>query len=247
MQDAPKAVWSIPYVSVAFFASLKQNFIAYCSSSRPYWIFKTQQLWQSGFSRVYSNCCCSCSFEPEIIKIGQSSHKMYSNNILNFQESTTILNVCTKKSGDLLNAPHIYKTWTLPHHDLDRIWTWFPNLIFYATSTTLLTYQYIYIYIVFQKMLTLLWDYFYILISNSLNLLIILINTFLEPSTCGFYNINSAIFIKILLWKCWDFFKTPVKGSKNILKGMVNSWRVFEIISSSDLDWMFCLFLYVNE
>ena len=32
MQDAPKAVWSIPYVSVAFFPSLKQNFIAYRSS-----------------------------------------------------------------------------------------------------------------------------------------------------------------------------------------------------------------------
>ena len=32
MQDAPKAVWSIPYVSVAFFPSLKQNFIAYSSS-----------------------------------------------------------------------------------------------------------------------------------------------------------------------------------------------------------------------
>ena len=32
------------------------------------------------FSRVYSNCCCRCSFEAEIIKIGQSSQKMYSNN-----------------------------------------------------------------------------------------------------------------------------------------------------------------------
>ena len=32
MQDAPKAVWSIPLVSVAFFPSLKQNFIAYRSS-----------------------------------------------------------------------------------------------------------------------------------------------------------------------------------------------------------------------
>ena len=32
MQDAPKAVWSIPYVSVALFPSLKQNFIAYRSS-----------------------------------------------------------------------------------------------------------------------------------------------------------------------------------------------------------------------
>ena len=28
MQDGWKAVWSIPYVSVAFFPSLKQNFIA---------------------------------------------------------------------------------------------------------------------------------------------------------------------------------------------------------------------------
>ena len=110
MQDAPIAVWSIPYVSVVFFPSLKHNFIAYCSSkvtSRPDWIFEIHQLWQSGFSRVYSNCCSSCSFEAEIIKIGQSSHKMYSNNILNFQESTTILNACTKK---LLNVPRIILT-----------------------------------------------------------------------------------------------------------------------------------------
>ena len=63
---------------------------------------------QSGFSRVYSNCCCSCSFESEIIKIGQSSHKMYSNNILNFQVCMTISNACTKKSGNLLKAPLIY-------------------------------------------------------------------------------------------------------------------------------------------
>ena len=60
---------------------------------------KFHQLWQSGFSRVYSNCCCSCSFEPKIIKIGQSFHKMYRNNILNFPESTTILNACTKTKG----------------------------------------------------------------------------------------------------------------------------------------------------
>ena len=75
MQDAPIAVWSYPYVSMAFFPSLKQNFIAYRSSkvfSRPDCIFEIHQLWQLGFSRVYSNYCCSCSFEPEIIKIGQS-------------------------------------------------------------------------------------------------------------------------------------------------------------------------------
>ena len=91
MQDGWKAVWSIPYISVAFFPDLKQNFIAYRSSkvsSRPDWIFEIHQLWQSGFSRVYSNCFCSCWFEPEIINLGQSSHKMYSNNILNFQDST---------------------------------------------------------------------------------------------------------------------------------------------------------------
>ena len=90
-----------------FFPSLKHNFIAYRSSkvsSHPDWIFEIHQLWQSGFSRVYSNCCCSCSFEAEIIKIGQSCHKMYSNKILNFQESTTILNACTKKVWRLIEC-----------------------------------------------------------------------------------------------------------------------------------------------
>ena len=48
-------------------------------SSRPDCIFEIHQLWQSGFSRVYSNCCCSCSFEAEIIEFGLSSHEMYSN------------------------------------------------------------------------------------------------------------------------------------------------------------------------
>ena len=102
MQDAPKAVWSIPYVSRAFFPSLKQNFIAYRSSKVSDCISEIHQLWQSGFSRVYSNCCCNCSFEHEIIRIGQSSHKMYSNKILNFQESTPILNVHTKKVWKLI-------------------------------------------------------------------------------------------------------------------------------------------------
>ena len=99
MQGGRKAVWSIPYVSAAFFPSLKQNFIAYRSSkvsSRPDCIFENHQLWQYGFSRAYSNFCCSCSFEAEIIKIGQSSHKMYSNNLLYFQESTARLNASTR-------------------------------------------------------------------------------------------------------------------------------------------------------
>ena len=85
-----------------FFSSLKHNFIAYCSSKVSDCIYEIHQLWQSGFSRVYSNCCCSWSFEPEIIRIGQSSHKMYSNNIVNFQESTTILNAHTKKVWKLI-------------------------------------------------------------------------------------------------------------------------------------------------
>ena len=89
------------------FPSLKQNFIAYRSSkvsSRPDCHFEIHQLWQSGFSRVYSNCCCSCLFEREIIKIG---HKMYSNNILNFQESTTILNAW-QKSLETYWRYHVY-------------------------------------------------------------------------------------------------------------------------------------------
>ena len=66
-------------------------------------IHEIHQLWQSGVSRVYSNSCCSCSFGAEIIKIDQSFHKMY--NIVNFQESRTILNDCTKRYGNLLKAP----------------------------------------------------------------------------------------------------------------------------------------------
>ena len=104
MQDDRKAVWSIPYISVTFFASLKQNFIAYRSSKVSDCIFEIHQLWQSGFSSMYSNCCCSCWFESEIIKIGQSSHKMYRSNILNFQESMTILNTCTEEVWKLIEG-----------------------------------------------------------------------------------------------------------------------------------------------
>ena len=96
---------------VALFPSLKQNFMACRSSkvsSRPDCIFAIHQLWQSGFRRVYSNSCCSCSLEPEIIKIGQSSYKMHCNNILNFQESATILNACTKKSLETYWRHHVH-------------------------------------------------------------------------------------------------------------------------------------------
>ena len=125
MQDGRKAVWSIPYVSVAFFPSLKYNFFAYRSSkvsSGPDCIFEIHQLWRSGFSRVYSNCCCSCSFEPEIIKIGQSSHTMYSNNIVNFQESVTILNAFKNIEGTtyiLYKLSELaYSSWERPEGSL---------------------------------------------------------------------------------------------------------------------------------
>ena len=104
MQDGRKAVWSIPYVSLApCFPSLKQNFIAYCSSkvsSRPDCIFEIHQLWQSGYCMVYSNCCCSCSFE-QFIKIGQWSHTEFSRVNDNFK--------CPfEKSLETYRMPHVY-------------------------------------------------------------------------------------------------------------------------------------------
>ena len=84
------------------FSKFKQNFIAYRSSKVSDCIFETHQLWQLGFCRVYSISCCSCSFEPEILKIGQSSHKLYSYNIVNCQESMTIWNAHTKKVWKLI-------------------------------------------------------------------------------------------------------------------------------------------------
>ena len=80
---------------------------------------------------MYSNCCCSCSFEAETIKIGQSSYKMYSNNILNVQESTTILNACTKKSGNLLKVPRITENYfaTLQVTSYLRLYVMFNKLV----------------------------------------------------------------------------------------------------------------------
>ena len=74
MEHSPKPVWNITYASVAFF-QVWNNFIAYRSSKVSDYI-EIHQLWQSDFS--------SCSFEAEIIKISQSCHMMYSNNIVNF-------------------------------------------------------------------------------------------------------------------------------------------------------------------
>ena len=97
MQDAPKA---------AFFPSLKQNFIAYHSSKVSDSIFEIHQLWQSGFSRVYSNSYSSCSFEPEIIKIGQSITYWIFKSLWQFYMPVQ------KRSGKLLNVPHNNKNLT---------------------------------------------------------------------------------------------------------------------------------------
>ena len=91
------------------FPSLKHNFISYRSSKVKIAFLKLTSCNNLALvGCIHSNCCLSDSFEPEIIKIGLSSHKMYSNNILNFQESWTILNAYTKKSGNLLKAPRMY-------------------------------------------------------------------------------------------------------------------------------------------
>ena len=45
MQGAPKAAWSISYVSMALFAGLKQNFISYRSSKVSGFIFEIHKLW----------------------------------------------------------------------------------------------------------------------------------------------------------------------------------------------------------
>ena len=141
-------VWSIPYVFVAFFLSLKQPFIADRSSKlswRPECIFENPYLWQSGFSRVYSNSYCSCSFESEIIKVGQSSDKIISNNILNFQESTTILKTHTKKIWKLIVCtPYIY----ILNACTKKVWILL-NVPHTHTHTHTLIYIYIYIHIIY--------------------------------------------------------------------------------------------------
>ena len=46
---------------------------------------------------------------------------MYSNNIVNFQESTIILNACTNKSGNLLKAPRSNNLLQMQHFEINRV------------------------------------------------------------------------------------------------------------------------------
>ena len=94
----------------AIFPSLKQSFIAYHFSKVSDCIFEIHQLWQSGFSRLYSNYCCSSSFEAEIIKIDQSSHKKYSNNIVNFWRVYNNFKCLYKKGLETYWSHHVVST-----------------------------------------------------------------------------------------------------------------------------------------
>ena len=51
------------------FSKFKTQFYCISFTLCPDCLFEIHQLWQSGFSRMYSNWCCSCSFECKIIKI----------------------------------------------------------------------------------------------------------------------------------------------------------------------------------
>ena len=198
------AIWSKSSLkhSIRFcgiFPSLKQNFITYRSSkvsSRPDCIFEIRQLWQSGFSRVYSSYCWGCSFEAEIIKIGQSSQRMYSNNIANFQESLTILNACTKKSGILLNAPHIYVYILL--YIYIYIYIYIHTHYYLCIYTIIYTILYIYIYIYIYKH-TIIYIYIYIYIPLCILFLYIYIYIYIYIYTHTHTHTHIYIYIYIYI------------------------------------------------
>ena len=58
---------------------------------------------------MYSNSYCSYKFAPKQEKIGQSSHKEYSNNILKYLEFMAIKNACTKKVWKLIECTSYFK------------------------------------------------------------------------------------------------------------------------------------------
>ena len=66
--------------------------------------------------------------------------RCYSNNIVNFQESTTILNACTKKSGNLLNTSRIH-SWIIKQFyflQFNLAWvTCLPNSFIWPIDRTL--------------------------------------------------------------------------------------------------------------
>ena len=107
MQDGAKAVRCIPYVSVAFFPSLKQNFIAYPYFKVSDCILEITSCDNQALVGYFPIAAVAVHLNLKSEKIDQLSHKMVSNNILNFQESTTILNASIKKSLETYWITHI--------------------------------------------------------------------------------------------------------------------------------------------
>ena len=89
---------------MSYFKSLKQNSITYRSSKVQIAFFKFTSCDNQILVGWIPFPAVAVHFNPEIIKIGQSSYKMCNNNILNFQASTTILNACTKKVFKLIEG-----------------------------------------------------------------------------------------------------------------------------------------------
>ena len=78
---------------------------------------------------MYSNSYCSYKFTPKQEKIGQSSHKEYSNNILKYLEFTAIINACTKKVWKLIECTSYFHTL---HFEIDL-----QNIFYFDDGTVL--------------------------------------------------------------------------------------------------------------
>ena len=96
------------------FTKFKTQF--YCSSnvsSGLDCIFEIHQLWQSGISRVYSNCCCSWWFEAEIIKIGYHLIKCIAITYWIFKRLRQLFMPIRKKSGNFIVCTSDIFVWRL--------------------------------------------------------------------------------------------------------------------------------------
>ena len=83
---------------------------------------------------MYSNSYYSYKFAPKQEKIGQSSHKEYSNNILKYLEFTAIINACTKKVWKLIECTS-YMAWHSTAVKLNHKFTWFKANVLISIET----------------------------------------------------------------------------------------------------------------
>ena len=87
---------------MAYFPSLKLNFIAYQSSKGSDCILKFTTNDNQAVVGCIPIAAVAVHLNIRIIRIGQSSHKIDFNSIVNFHESTTILIARTKKVWKLI-------------------------------------------------------------------------------------------------------------------------------------------------